>query len=192
MATTKRTVKPRRPIEVGDPVEIIKPPKTMNHGVRPIQLPSVPDGANNKYTSVALAIVAMDACDLYEPQQVQQRIVDYFQVCADNDMKPAVNGLALALGTNRQRLWEIATDNDKQIAIPAASKHYIKQAYNSLQLLWENYMQNGQVNPVSGIFLGKNHFGYRDQQEHILTPNNPLGNDVDSETIARKYDDIPD
>ena len=53
-------------------------------------------------------------------------------------------------------------------------------------------MQNGQVNPVSGIFLGKNHFGYRDQQEHILTPNNPLGNDVDSESIARKYDDIPD
>ena len=134
----------------------------------------------------------MDACDLYEPQQVQQRIVDYFQVCADNDMKPAVNGLALALGTNRQRLWEIATDQDQQLSIPTASKHYIKQAYNSLQLLWENYMQNGAVNPVSGIFLGKNHFGYRDQQEHILTPNNPLGDNVDSATIARKYDDIPD
>jgi len=189
---TKKGVKPRRPIEVGDPVEIIKASKTMKGGVAPIQLPSVPEGANNKYTSVALAIIGMDACDLYEPQQVQQRIIDYFQVCADNDMKPAVNGLALALGTNRQRLWEIATDNEHQLCIPVECKHYIKQAYNSLQLLWENYMQNGAVNPVSGIFLGKNHFGYRDQQEHILTPNNPLGNDVDSATIAKKYDDIPD
>ena len=189
---TKKKIKPRKPTELGDPLEIIKPPNTLNHGVAPIQLPTVPEGANNKYTSVALAIVAMDACDLYEPQQVQQRIIDYFQVCADNDMKPAVNGLALALGTQRQRLWEIANDQDHQLCIPVECKHYIKQAYNSLQLLWENYMQNGAVNPVSGIFLGKNHFGYRDQQEHILTPNNPLGNDVDSATIIKKYDDIPD
>ena len=129
---TKKTVKPRKPIEVGDPVEIIKPPKTMRHGVHPIQLPSIPEGANNKYTSVALAIIGMDACDLYEPQQVQHRIEEYFQVCADNDMKPAVNGLALALGTNRQRLWEIATEQDKQMSIPSESKYYIKQAYNSL------------------------------------------------------------
>ena len=190
--TTKRTVKPRKPTDVGNPVDIIKPAKAMKGGVKPIQLPNVPEGTHNKYTSVALAIIGMDACDLYEPQHVQQRIVDYFQVCASNDMKPAVNGLALALGTNRQRLWEIATDNEHQLSIPAESKYYIKQAYNSLQLLWENYMQNGAVNPVSGIFLGKNHFGYRDQQEYVLTPNSPLGDNVDSATIARKYDDIPD
>ena len=40
-----------------------------------------------------------------------------------------------------------------------------------MEILWENYMQNGKINPVSGIFLGKNNFGYQDKQEMVLTPN---------------------
>ena len=32
-------------------------------------------------------------------------------------------------------------------------------------------MQTGKINPVSGIFLGKNNYGYRDQVEHVVTPN---------------------
>ena len=107
-------------------------------------------------------------------------------------MKPNVVALALVLGTNRQRLWEINTDNERQLSIPVESKKHIKQAYVILEMLNNDYMQNGKINPVSAIFLAKNHFGYRDQQEHILTPNNPLGSDVDSATIAKKYDDIPD
>ena len=40
-----------------------------------------------------------------------------------------------------------------------------------MENMWENYMQNGKINPVSGIFLGKNNFGYQDKQEMVLTPN---------------------
>lgn len=188
----KRKGRPRKPVEVANPTEVIKMPKKNNSGNFPIQMPEIPDGDNNKYTSVAIAIMQMDACDLRDPVQVKNRVVEYFQVCADNDMKPAVNGLALALGTNRQRLWEIATEQTKQLSIPEESKSYIKQAYYSMQLLWENYMQNGKINPVSGIFLAKNHFGYKDQTEYVLTPNSPLGEETDAKTIEAKYDELPD
>jgi hypothetical protein len=40
-----------------------------------------------------------------------------------------------------------------------------------MEQLWENYMQNGKINPVSGIFLGKNHYGMQDKTEYVVTPN---------------------
>ena len=67
------------------------------------------------------------------------------------------------------------------------SSDWIKKAYNLMEVQWEDYMQNGKINPVSGIFLGKNNYGYRDQQEVVLTPNSPLGSDVASEDIEKKY-----
>ena len=48
-------------------------------------------------------------------------------------------------------------------------------------------MQNGKINPVSGIFLMKNNFGYKDQSEVVLTPNNPLGEATDRSTLEQKY-----
>ena len=48
-------------------------------------------------------------------------------------------------------------------------------------------MQNGKINPVSGIFLMKNNFGYQDKSEVVLTPNNPLGETIDKRTLEEKY-----
>jgi hypothetical protein len=57
--------------------------------------------------------------------------------------------------------------------------------------MWEHYMMNGKINPVSGIFLGKNNFGYQDKQEYVVTPNTK--NDyVDVETIEQKYAELPE
>jgi hypothetical protein len=60
-----------------------------------------------------------------------------------------------------------------------------------LEELWEDYMLNGKINPVSGIFLGKNLWSYSDKQEMVITPNN--GNQpVDVETIEAKYKELPE
>ena len=61
-----------------------------------------------------------------------------------------------------------------------------------LNQLLENWMQNGQVNPVVGIFLGKNNFGYRDQTEVVVTPNQ-VNADVptQAEIEARYRDALP-
>lgn len=48
-------------------------------------------------------------------------------------------------------------------------------------------MQNGKINPVSGIFLMKNNMGYQDKQEYVLTPNNQLGEATSAEDLQKKY-----
>lgn len=56
-----------------------------------------------------------------------------------------------------------------------------------MENLWEMYMQNGKINPVSGIFLGKNNFGYQDKTEMVLTPNTRNDSDYDAEDIKKRY-----
>ena len=53
-------------------------------------------------------------------------------------------------------------------------------------------MLNGKINPVSGIFLGKNAWNYADKQEVVLTPNTGLPTDADAATVAAKYEELPD
>ena len=146
-------------------------------------------GDNRKFMAVGLRLYSMPKVDLKDPDAVNDRIKEYFQVYAEADLKPTVTGLGMALGVDRRRLWEIATGNyrDKtQANLPAVTQDSIKKAYDFLANLWENYMQNGKVNPVSGIFLGKNHFGYQDKQDIVITPNRPE-EDYNASDIANRY-----
>ena len=48
-------------------------------------------------------------------------------------------------------------------------------------------MVNAKINPVTGIFLGKNTFGYQDKQEMVLTPNAQQESDFSAEDIRQRY-----
>ena len=56
-----------------------------------------------------------------------------------------------------------------------------------MENMWETYMNSGKINPVSGIFLGKNNFGYQDKQEMVLTPNAQQESDFSAEDIRKRY-----
>lgn len=133
-------------------------------------------GDNRKYLSVSMQLMKLPDIDLNDPEQVEQRLEEYFAIHFENDLKPTVAGMGLALnGMDRRRLWEIKTGNLKggttEYNLPTSTLDAIKKAYKIMENMWENYMQNGKINPVSGIFLGKNNFGYQDKQEMVLTPN---------------------
>lgn len=168
--------------------DLIKKPK---HDNVPFAPPDLPPGENNKYTTFALAIMQLPKIDVKDPDQLGARLTDYFRLCAEHDMKPAVAAMALALGLDRRRLWEIKSDQEKQPNLPQECKDIIKMAYNSLEVLWEGYMANGKINPVSGIFLGKNNFGYQDKQEYVVTPNS-MTQETDPRVIEAKYDELPE
>ena len=155
---------------------------------------NVEAGDNTKYVLLGAKLFNLPSIDLKDPQQVNDRLNEFFQIHAEADMKPTVAGMGMALGLDRRRLWEIKTGNygtQKAIEdLPTLTKDSIKKAYEYMEILWENYMQNGKINPVSGIFLGKNNFGYQDKQEHVITPNTNSDTDFSAEDIRKRY--LPD
>lgn len=94
----------------------------------------------------------------------------------------------MALGLDRRRLWEIKCDvQGRNESLPGEVRDSIKKAYSLMEYLWENYMVNGKINPVTGIFLGKNNFGYQDKQEMVLTPNTQNESDFNEDDLRKRY-----
>lgn len=146
-------------------------------------------GDNSKYLAVGLQLFNLPDIDLHDSKQVEDRLAEYFKIHYEADLKPTVAGMGMALnGMDRRRLWEIRTDvPDRNKDLPTATRDSIKKAYKYMEMLWENYMQNGKINPVSGIFLGKNNFGYTDKQEHVITPNTSSDSEYNAEDIKQRY-----
>lgn len=157
----------------------------------PIQQPwdqrMVSPGDNAKFLAHALAIREMPDIDVTDVKQVERRITEYFALCAQNDIKPTVKGFLNALRVSKVTLWNWKTGVFRK----GTHQAVILEAYDMLEALWEDYMMNGKINPVSGIFLGKNNFGYQDKQEYVLTPNK-MGEAVPVELIEAKYEELPE
>lgn len=150
-------------------------------------------GDNTKFLMVQMELFNMPNIDLENVEEVQQRLSDYFALYARNDMKPTVAGMALALnGKSRQWLWAVCNNQPVNgqgatITLPPEVSDTIKRARFLLENLWESYMSSGKVNPVAGIFLGKNNFGYQDKTEYVLTPNTNSDNDYSADEIRERY-----
>lgn len=145
---------------------------------------NVEPGDNARFLRFALASWDLPPVDISDPVQVENRIKQYFQHCADNDRKPQIVGMANWLGVDRTTLnsWKRGEYRTE------THSHIIKKAVDMLEEMWVDYMQSGKINPASGIFLGKNFYGYKDNQDIIITPNNPLES-TDAETARKKYVD---
>lgn len=141
-------------------------------------------GDNTRYLRYAMVSLDLPPIDISDPKQVEQRITDYFTFCADNDRKPNMIGMANWLGVDRD------TVNTWKTGEYRSSTHsvVIKKAVSILEELWVDYMQNGKVNPASGIFLGKNMFGYKDTQDLVVTPQMPLGTDSDPAELQKRIE----
>lgn len=154
-------------------------------------------GDNRKFLCISMELASLPPIDLKDGEAVEQRIIEYFEIHMNHDLKPTVMGLGIALGVDRRRLWEIKTGNavggrDKPHDLPRRTVDAVKKAYFLMENQWEQYMLNGKVNPVSGIFLGKNNFGYQDKTEYVLTPNQPKDNDYDADAIRERYKQLPE
>lgn len=157
------------------------------------------EGDNAKFLATALAIEKLGRVkkvDFTNYEECSQRIEEYFQFMIQQDQKPTMTGLAMALGVDRSRLYEILKDQPtcrgrKEgythcIATPQV-RELIQGCVRIMTNLWEDYMLNGKINPASGIFIGKNFYGMRDEVEHVVkATENPVDN-YSAEDIASRY-----
>lgn len=152
--------------------------------------PHTDPGDNSKYLRHSMAMMSWERPDMESVEQVNERIEKYFALCDSNDMKPSIEGLSLAFDTDRKTLWRWVNGVESQ-SMPDEVRRSIKKAHSLITNLMVEYMQNGKINPVSGIFLMKNNMGYMDQSEIVITPNSPLGSEEAPETITQKYAELP-
>ena len=145
-------------------------------------------GDNSRYLRHALATLNLPPIDISSAEQVSERLGWYFNHCADNDMKPTVNGMCNALGIHRDTLHAWRTGEYRADSHQAI----VMKAYRVLEELWEDYMLNGKINPISGIFIGKNNFSYVDKQDVVVTPNTGGIDSADVKTIEAKYAELPE
>ena len=140
-------------------------------------------GDNARYLRHSVAMWDLPVLDISDPEAVRERIGWYFLHCAEADMKPTVTGLALSLGVSKETLQDWTAGRGRK----GTHMEMIRMAKMIIEDQINSYMENGKINPVAGIFLLKNHFGYKDQQETIITPNTSMGDDVDANEMRSKY-----
>ena len=151
------------------------------------------EGDNTNVMKINIELFNMPDIDMESVEEVNRRLGEYFELYAKYDYKPTVVGMALGLnGISKQTLWAIANDRPTgsdgyMSALPFAVTDSIKKAYKMMENMWETYMNSGKINPVSGIFLGKNNYGYQDKTEHILTPNPNPDDEYSAEDIKARY-----
>lgn len=148
-------------------------------------------GDNSKALAKLLPLYQLPKIDINSDEEVIERIDYYFNYCFNNDLKPGVEGLAMAIGVSRATLWDWETGRSRA-DVSNTRSDIIKKAKQLLALNMENLSQNGKINPVTAIFLMKNHFGYVDKQEVVVTPNQNLDAGQTPDEIAKLIEsDIP-
>lgn len=123
-----------------------------------------PAGQNRQILMNALEALNHPRVDVKDPKAIQQRITEYIEFCIEKDIAPSVNGCASWLGVNNQTLesWYAGRTATPEHQLVAA------RFYGILQDVWSQKMDDGSINPVSGIFQGKAFFGYKDTQEIVV------------------------
>lgn len=154
------------------------------------QVPQCKPGEMSRMIKNAMTIAHWPPINTDDADQVAERIDQYHQYCYENDMKPDMPGMALALGVDRVTLWR--WENGVESSKPQSVRNMLKRARAINELLMSSMMTEGKINPVVGIFLLKNSHGYKDQQDVVITPNNPLETEDPDQARKRYLEALPE
>ena len=152
--------------------------------------PHYEPGEISQMLTDAMNLANMGEVDMYDPEQVERRVMQCLQYMIEHEMKPTVESMALAFNTNRTQLWK--WKEGVESSLPERSRNAIKKGYSIMNQMMTQTMANGKINPVAAIFLLKNNHGYKDQTEVVVTPNNPYQAASDDELKGKYLTDVPD
>lgn len=123
-------------------------------------------------------------------QEICERLDWLFARCAETQQLVTVEKIGLALGyaTDTIKDWR----NGRKPGFSPATKQILRTAMQLIAAADADLANEGKIQPVVYLFRAKNFYGMADQQEVVITPNNPLGDAQDARTIEAKYSELPD
>ena len=150
-------------------------------------------GEMSKMIVNAMALQKMGKVDMTNPDAVNQRVDEYLTYCIKHDMKPTVESMALAFGTNRMTLWRWK-EGVESSHVPEASREALRRGYDMMNQLLSQALVDGAINPIAAFFLLKNNHGYKDQTDVVVSAANPYENanpgDVRGKYIEGMQDEL--
>lgn len=143
-------------------------------------------GKNAKMLADVLEAKKLPKIDVNDAEQVERRIDDYFNYCLEHDRKPSMLGVANWVGVSRMTI-----NNWKRGAFRSEGRHgeIIENVLNLLEEMSVDELLEGTVYTPNLIFLMKNMFGYRDVQDVVVTPNNPMGDIQDEAELQKRIEE---
>ena len=115
-------------------------------------------------------------------EECAERLNSYFRQCSETGQIPTVEDMSLALGTIRETVWKW----ENGMGCSSTRSHMIKKAKEILAGIDAKLVSMGKIPQVTYIFRAKNFFGMKDQQDVVVTPNNPLGDTVDQKQLEER------
>lgn len=149
------------------------------------QEPETPAGYNHRKINFLRAILPPGPPDPSDVDEMERRFNRYLQLCDEYDMKVSNQPAYVAIGIDKDKVydWTHPSRNTTNIR----RTEFVKKVQRICSMYREEMMLDNRVNPAVGIFWQKNYDGFRDQQEVVLTPNNPLGDEKSAEELRQKY-----
>ena len=149
--------------------------------VRPPQEP----GTNARLIANALSSWTLPKVDTKDPQAAEERVSDYLKHCLSNDVPPSVAGCANWLGVTVTCLRDWYTGRRET----PEHQRIMTMFYGAMQEIWAQDMHEGNINPISGIFMGKVFYGYKDTQEIVVKQNSQ--NEISSDDLIAESKLLP-
>ena len=141
---------------------------------------------NQKKMLHTIEVAQIEKPLLSSPMSIANAISKYMQVILEDGNKPTVNGLALALGISKGDLFNVASGKKVYVCgVCVKGEAEIKQALQVIATT--NELDIANSGGMGAIFLGKNYFGYKDEQKISIADESK---DLTKEEIDDKYKDI--
>lgn len=115
---------------------------------------------------------------------IGKRTLEYLEKCKSDGVRVSLSDYALSMGTTPDGLNELIGDK----RLTDETRNALLKGISMVEAIMIEMMMEQRINPVTGIFLLKNHFGYKDQSEisfkgHIET---------DKKSLQAKYRAVVD
>lgn len=117
-------------------------------------------------------------------EELEDRLSQFFLICAETDQTPTVEKMVLCTGYTRSGLFDIECGYRKGFSSDTAS--IIKKAKEFLAAFDADLLVKNKLNPVAYIFRSKNYYGMKDQTETVLTTRDPMGEEATQEEIQNR------
>ena len=139
---------------------------------------------NSTYLFHSAKIAEMPRCNLLDANEINQRSLEYFKACSDDGVRPSLTGLALSLGTTVKGFQGLFADR----RMPEDCINALGKAAAKVEDVTISLMLDTRVQPVTGLFILKNHFGYKDASDVNINTIRKGGETA--QELAEKYKSV--